>query len=665
MVRRHSWDDPAPQEGEPHQAHQAHAPPPLDEERERQREEAGACLADLLLELHVEGRLTAKSVCCISHWAARAGARGPVRNLAYRPDAASGHFQRHLDGKVALRGNPAEFVVLQIPGHSKQSYDRAVHEVRVLAPHECLHKEVSENPSILEADPAEWPPSFRSHPVIQGAPVGTVVPLAFYMDAAQYTKGGAAVVVFVLCNLVSGLRHLVAVLKKKDFCRCGCKGWCSLRPVFAFLDWSFQALAMGAFPAAGPDGQPWPPSDERRRARVGLALSLRGAVVQIKGDWAEYAHSLGFPTWRHTDYPCLWCRCDRETLYDWDDMVPGELPWMPNSADDYSDACSRAERHVVIRTAALRDRIASLLFYDKRVQGSHGRALRANLPHLGLLAGDRLEPSTGCPDVGAFEQLSLPATVLFWRPSEETIAKHRNPLFNPVTGVTLETLTVDTLHCLYLGVLQVHCSRVIWALIEADAWNVREGGNTTMPARVQESCTRLQHALGIWCRRRAGATNVQDISPYILGSGKEEQKLGLKGGETKSMLLFLHDFLPLHAARVAEATHMMDASRALLRHLDLLKEAPRRFSADQLKDPNIHKGCAPTLWTYVAMLAPLTLAFSACVVVELYLQFCQTQEFYETQVATLRAMRHYCTWTPKFHQWLHSSRCPETKANGQ
>ena len=92
---------------------------------------------------------------------------------------------------------------LQVFGHSKHSCDRAVQEVRVLPSHECLHKEVIEDPSIFEkVSAAEWPPSFQSHPVIQKTPVGSMVPLAFYMDAAQYTKSGAVVVVFVLCKLV-------------------------------------------------------------------------------------------------------------------------------------------------------------------------------------------------------------------------------------------------------------------------------------------------------------------------------------------------------------------------------------------------------------------------------------------------------------------------------
>jgi len=399
-------------------------------------------------------------------------------------------------------------------------------------------------------------------------------------------------VVFVVCNLVSGARHLAAVLKKRDFCRCGCRGWCSLRPIFAFLDWSFCALAHGAHPATRPDGAPWDGSaaDNLRRSLSGKSLALRGAVVQIKGDWAEFSHTLGFPTWRHTDYPCLWCRCDRDTLYSWEEMEPGEIPWCPNEPEDYDAACRRCERHVVVSTQQLRDRIAAELYFDKRVAGSRGRALRADIPELNLKAGDRLEPSAGCPDTGAFEHLGLPATVVFWRPGAETLTKHRNPIFNTLTGVTLDTLTVDTLHCFYLGVLQVHCSQVIWGLVEGDAWETREAGNTTAPARLQESCTRLQALLARWCRERRRShphevvTDVQEVSPYILGASREEQKLGLKGGETKTMFLFLHDILPQHAAKVENSGHMLEASRALWRHMALLKEAPRRLSATQEED---------------------------------------------------------------------------------
>jgi hypothetical protein len=585
MVRLRSWEG--------GQRPAAPAAPPEDAAETEKKVEAGVQLSELLLRCNVDGRLSAKDLCTIAYWASKAGALGPVRSLAHNPEAPSGHFQRHLDRVAGLRGAPDTFMHLQVPGHTKYNAERDVQEVKVLPPHESLNKEVVRDPGILDQiRPEEWPPSHGEHQVVRANRGGRVVPLALYLDAAQYTSLGAAVVVFVVCNLVSGARHLAAVLKKRDFCRCGCRGWCSLRPVFTFLDWSFCALANGAYPATRPDGAPWDNSagDQRRRHLSGLPLELRGAIVQIKGDWAEFSHSLGFPTWRHTDFPCIWCRCDRESMYSWEDMGPGDMPWTLNTPEDYEAACARCEHHVVVRTRQLRNRIAASLFYDKRTSGSRGRALRVDIPELNLMAGDRLEPSAGCPDVGAFEHLSLPATVVFWRHDDETLSKHRNPIFNAFTGISLNTLTVDTLHCFYLGVLQVHCSRVIWGLVEADVWETRQAGNTTAPARLQESCTRLQASLARWCQERRRShpnerlTDVQEVSPYILGASKEEQRLGLKGGETKTIFMFLHDVLPQHAANVEKSNHMLEASRALWRHMALLKEAPRRFSASQEED---------------------------------------------------------------------------------
>ena len=70
---------------------------------EAQREQAGTALADLLLQLHREGLMTAKHTCLISHYAHKAGACGRVAEYAFRPGAPSGHYQRHLDLTAGLR----------------------------------------------------------------------------------------------------------------------------------------------------------------------------------------------------------------------------------------------------------------------------------------------------------------------------------------------------------------------------------------------------------------------------------------------------------------------------------------------------------------------------------------------------------------------------------
>ena len=592
-------------------------PEGTQEEREK-KQEAGNELAELLLQLRLEGQLSAKHVCTIAYWASKAGAVGPAATLAFRPDAPTGHFQRRLDSVAGLRGCSGVHYALPVPGHSKHSQDRVVHSVKVLLPHECLHKEIAEDPDLLaKAQQTQWPRSFAQHRVVQ-ASARPVIPLAFYLDGTQYATRGS-LMVFVLCNLVSGARHLCCALKKKDFCKCGCKGWCTIKPIMDMFDWSFSALAQGSFPAAMHDGAPWGDGDSLRKSLAGKRLSLVGAVCQVKGDWAEFSHTLGFPTWRSAENPCLFCRCDRDTLYSWDGTSPDSLPWDLIGEEDYERACRRCEVHVVVQSAAERDQIAAALYYDKRIQGSHGRALKKAFPSFRLQAGDRLEPSSGLPDVAGFESLTLPATVVFWRAERETLTKHRNPIFNPATGISVKTLCVDTLHCLYLGVFQAHCSRVVWGLVDADVWDTRRDGNTHATERLQESCIRMQADMHQWLlgHRRSHPqevlTEVHEIHYKMLGE-KHEQKLALKGGETKTMLMFLQDKLLRFAGAVENGAHMLAAGAAILRHIRLLKDAPRAFTAADL------------------------------------------QEFHSSQMEALASMGHYCTWTPKFHQWFHMGR---------
>jgi len=48
---------------------------------------AGDILAYIVLTLVLEGNMSAKTMCTIAVWSARAGAEGKIRDFAYRPDA--------------------------------------------------------------------------------------------------------------------------------------------------------------------------------------------------------------------------------------------------------------------------------------------------------------------------------------------------------------------------------------------------------------------------------------------------------------------------------------------------------------------------------------------------------------------------------------------------
>eukprot|EP00969_Alexandrium_andersonii_P139449 6169053-Alexandrium_andersonii.AAC.1 len=151
-------------------------------------------------------------------------------------------------------------------------------------------------------------PAYEQHPAVTEAPPGVpVLPLAVYVDGVPFLKKESLIGVY-LHNMTSGRRHLVTALRKSYMCKCGCKGWCTLFPVFQFMNWSLRACRAGVHPAAKWNGESWASSDGFRSWSAGQPLSARSALVHIKGDWAEYAHTLGFPTWSSVRYPCPFCK---------------------------------------------------------------------------------------------------------------------------------------------------------------------------------------------------------------------------------------------------------------------------------------------------------------------------------------------------------------------
>ena len=110
--------------------------------------------------------------------------------------------------------------------------------------------------------------------------------------------------------------------------------------------------------------------------------------------------------------------------------------FIENTAADYDIACTRCEKLVVLNFG-LYQLLCHLLEYDKRKDGCHGRALSYDrqLAYYGLTATMRLEPSEFLADVGAFEDIrTFPHPVRFWDTAEETLVRHRCPLFSTETG---------------------------------------------------------------------------------------------------------------------------------------------------------------------------------------------------------------------------------------
>lgn len=584
--RPHAWEEYGPLD----EGYQDRANRPWDdsgsEDGEPSPEEAGEELAALLIKLRLQGSLSAKQACVLAYWAAAAGAVGPCKEFGCKPDLQTGQFQRRLDKYLAVSEDDKSFYMVDVPGHDKAEASRTCHRLETVPPHEALAAEVAETPGVLQqaaATQAEWSQTYRDHPVVLAAPEGApVLPLALYIDGVPYSKRDGFLGFWVY-NLITCKRHLVAILRKSQMCVCGCRRWCSLWPIFGFLHWSFAALAAGAFPAARHDGEPWTAADSDRSRQAGRPL-VRGAVVLIKGDWSEFCLTLGFPTWQTNEHPCLFCSSTKDGLYNVANFSPVSFPFPLKTHAGYEEACAAAEVRVVLH-AGTHAAVAAALRYDKRTRdGSHGRALLRDFAALGLQRGDRLEPVGNVPDVAKFEGImAFPAEVVFWRPSAQRWATHRNPLFDDALGLTLDVIGIDTLHTLNLGLYQKLAAKVFWTLILRDAWGVAPaaGGRVNQEELIANGCLRLRHDLNTWYAQWEAAhpgvllNKIDDFVPKLLGD-RDEIRLKTKAAETRPLVHFSVWLTEHFSAKLADAPFLRPAAQELARFSDLLRSAPRR-----------------------------------------------------------------------------------------
>ena len=562
--------------------------------------EAERALEELLVNLHLRGGLNAKMLCVVAFWCKHAGVGGPLGKFALRPNSPSGHFNRKVRTALGLDSADARCMRISVPGHDRHDVGRVLHEVAVLPPHEVLNAEIVRNPSLLtdharSVSKGGLPPIYSQHPVA-AATGHAALPVCLYMDGVPYSTKDSLLGVWVYFAH-SSRRHLVAALRKSRMCRCGCRGWCSFYELFRWLAWSFMSLAVGLFPATRHDGKLWQVYDSERESLAGKAMELTAAVVAIKGDWAEYCHTIGLSTWKSNLHPCFYCWTTKATMHDDDNATSTYFPCGRKTHEDYEMACRACEHPRSITGAQHLELLASLR-YDKRKQGSHGRALKHDVPSCRLLRGDRLEPSDDLPDVGAFDSIdSFPARVLFWRPRDESFVRHRNPIFNVTIGIELTSLMVDLLHTLNLGVMKQFCTDAVWEALVADVYGVRPGrGQDEYLACAVEM---LRHDLFSWYKKKRdvypGMTILQDLTVPMLGR-PESRHLKTKAAETKWFLYFLHDFLVAHGSKLHRGSSWLSAAASLLQLTHMLEKGPRVFKPSECKES---LACRWGVWAWV------------------------------------------------------------------
>ena len=558
-------------------------------------EECSTEFFNFLVHLKICGTLSAKQACLLSYWAKRGGLCNPGASLAMPPSRSGGSFSRHFDKVVGLdKKMEGDFYKFEMPAIERWSLGRTSIVCHANVVYKQLRAEIDaidDFDSLLEKTSATegWGLKYNAHPLVrsEAAAGQLVVPLAMYLDGVPFQKRDSALGLWLI-NLVTGRRFLVMALRKRQYCRCGCKAWCSLDTAFRVLEWMLYAMVKGTHPSHRHDGSSWPDADPNSNLG-GSPLGFKAVVLFIKGDWAEFATSMGYFSWKHHKHPCFACACTGGpggNIMNHDGVSALGLPWPPKLPEHYEEACQNAEVRVTVSSHDQLQRLLGHLEYDRRPNGSHGRSLAQDFAPLRLNKGDRLEPSEYSPDVGRIEEIStFPHDLVFWRVSCESICKHRHPLFHPRSMIGSDALVVDELHTLHLGVFANYVVHTLWQLIDADAWNL----GSSLPPHVlsERSALCIRDELFTWYAQqkrdhpKKPLYELADFSLYVLGGSRDHPVLKAKAAETGTLLNFAVDLSIKFQHKLDRATAVIGAGQALQSYMRITRGAPGQLSPGQ------------------------------------------------------------------------------------
>ena len=516
----------------------------VEEAPEQLQAEASEALVEYLSQLQTKGKIHANDFCIIAHYAVAAGATGEtLKKVSMPAGKPSGSYSRHLTRALRLTF-PVPPYDLVCPGHKRHESGRVEVTIPCLPLHELLTSEVAEFGSD-DLTKAQFPVNFQTHPVVESHPGEEVWPLALYLDGVPVTKRDGLLVI-TLKNLASERKWLVAAVKRSSMCRCGCRGWCTLFHIMAWLRYCLEALSQGEMPTTRADGSAFLEGEVSRQELGGKPCAI-GALCQIKGDWAEFAHTLGFPTWSAKWNPCLFCKSSHADLGA-KLLTCSQIssPWPDKTPADLDEYCSEAELEFKGSLEEWQS-VMPLLQYDTRKKGNRGRCLARPVPAMGLLAGDRLEPSKSCPDIGlSLKDVSqaVPKPVTFWRVRQDEPCRHRNPLWSIDLGVTTDIVCIDVMHTLCLGIYTNFLNKFFWHVLHDNVYKVP--AFFSQEERHVKTLQRMSAELRSFYKKAGKTwTQVDELRVEMLGS-KGASVLHFKAHQTLGLLFFAETFLTEH-----------------------------------------------------------------------------------------------------------------------
>ena len=365
---------------------------------------------------------------------------------------------------------------------------------------DSLETEYESDASIMQSIRAPMDPSkpnilslpcYVTHPQVRDADrLGIVrpVPLGLYLDGVSYVQSASgrsdSVCGFWAINLITNVRHYLTSLKSSDYCRCGCRGQCSLYPIFSAIESMFHACQEGEVPSHGHDGRLLPKTFSRK---PGTKVT-RSIMLWIKGDWCEHVNGLGLTRWDAKNSPCQFCSLTKRDIIDcnhgW--REPTGPQWPTRSFADYENSCSQCEVSLTIARKPDLEKLSSVLKWDNKPRsGPGGRIVfkEAVINSVKLAVGDRLCPSAELQDTHALSKCSLPVQFKLWRTRRENPDNTGSPTIDPVTlrcpifskrifTSPARSLGIDHLHAVQYGPVVQFIGACLWRCLLKNPWGL-------------------------------------------------------------------------------------------------------------------------------------------------------------------------------------------------
>lgn len=174
---------------------------------------------DMLVELYLSSKLSARTLSVLCYWAQKAGMPGLVSQYAMRPDIPhSGNYQKHLDRALGFDVEKTKLYTVAAPGYPRGELGRGTIDLPMRPPHELIEEEFERDPALpvkLQemCDGGGLPPAYWEHPLLKASDT-TILPTALYCDAVPYNNTDSAVGVCMI-NLVTGTRHIAGIIRKQ------------------------------------------------------------------------------------------------------------------------------------------------------------------------------------------------------------------------------------------------------------------------------------------------------------------------------------------------------------------------------------------------------------------------------------------------------------------